>query len=67
MPDTAQAALDALIRALPPDQPFSRDADALIVGWDDAGRWRERTYDRTRLPPEVRALCYHVNVAPTRL
>ena len=68
MPEAQRAVLDAALRALPPDQPFARDADALVVGWEDGGgRWRERTYDRTRLPPEVRALCELVGVPLTWL
>jgi hypothetical protein len=41
---------------LPPSQSYRRDDDATFVSWKDSGKWTTRSYDRMRLPREVREL-----------
>jgi hypothetical protein len=65
MPVTQRSELDAAIGRLPPDQPFAHDADALLVSWEENGKWRTRSYDRTRLPPGVLKLCNLVGIPST--
>lgn len=62
MPTAQREALDSGIRQLPPDQPFTKDADAFLVSWNDAGTWHARTFDRTKLPPDVLRLCDLVGI-----
>lgn len=57
MSDAQRAAIYAALGRLPASEPHKRDANALLVSWNDSGKWTTRTYDRTKLPPEVRDLC----------
>jgi len=64
MPEAQRSSLDAALGRLPVSQTFARDADAFLVSWDDGGKWITRTYDRTKLSPEVLALCNLVGIPP---
>ena len=44
------------LRGLPSSQGYRRDDDATFISWEDAGKWTTRSYDRMRLPREVREL-----------
>jgi hypothetical protein len=67
MPAAQRTALSAALARLPASQTFGGDADAFLVSWDDGGKWVTRTYDRTKLPPEVLELCKLVSIPPTWL
>ena len=55
------------LRALPSSQGYRRDDDATFVSWEDAGKWTTRSYDRMRLPRDVRELFTAMKVPETWL
>jgi hypothetical protein len=67
MSDAQRAAIYAALGRLPASEPYKRDADAFFVSWNDGGKWTTRTYDRIKLPPEVRDLCTLMLIPPTWL
>ena len=55
------------LRRLPASETYAHDRDANFISWEDAGKWTTRSYDRTRLPREVRLLFTFMKIPDTWL
>ena len=57
----------ALALGLPKDNWSGQADGAFIVSWDDNGRWTTHTYNRSKLPAEVWAVCQIIGLPETWL